>query len=52
MFDGFFKIDRSMGESRLAQFTGGLLLISIIVDGIIYFNTKGGIILKWMSQLT
>jgi hypothetical protein len=31
MFEDFFKIDKSMGESRLAQVCGGILLIEIII---------------------
>jgi len=36
MFEGLFKIDKSMGESRAAQVLGGILLIGIIIFAVLY----------------
>ena len=36
MFDDFWKIDRSMGESRFAQVLGAVIMVVVIVGSIIY----------------
>lgn len=36
MFEGLFKIDKSMGESRVSQVLGCILLVGIIIFGLVY----------------
>jgi len=36
MFEDFFKIDKSMGESRGAQILGWVILVGTIASAILY----------------
>jgi len=43
----FWKIDKSMGESRISQIGGAVLLVSIILASIFYSNE----IKSWVNSL-
>jgi len=38
MFEDFFKIDRNMGERRVDQILGVILLIVVFVGSILYMK--------------
>ncbi len=36
MFEDFFKIDKSMGESRFDQILGVIVLVGIVIFAVVY----------------